>query len=199
MAAIDPVLRMAEESDGFVWRYADGPGRTVTVRPDGADTMVVNLSVWTSYEALHAFTYRSTHGAFIRQRGNWFVPTPQPSTALWWVTAGTRPTSDGALRRLTALRRDGPSPRAFSVRRRYQPDGTPLRPSRRLSRRLSSEAGAGDQVRTGRETSGDATRADSGRRVRSPQPPEHSDLRTRGLICAPEAEAVRSASTQSPW
>jgi hypothetical protein len=41
VAAIDPVLRMAEESDGFVWRYADGHGRTVTVRADGVDTMVV--------------------------------------------------------------------------------------------------------------------------------------------------------------
>ena len=131
VAVIDPVLRMAEESDGFVWRYADGHGRTVTVRADGDDSMVVNLSVWTSYEALHAFTYRSAHGAFIRQRDNWFVPTPQPSTALWWVAAGTRPTPDEALRRLTVLRRYGPSPRAFSVRRRYQPDGTPLRRSRR--------------------------------------------------------------------
>ena len=63
VAAIDPVLRIAEESDGFVWRYADGHGHTVTVRADGADTMVVNLSVWTSYEALHAFTYRSAHAA----------------------------------------------------------------------------------------------------------------------------------------
>jgi hypothetical protein len=54
VAAIDPVLRMAEESDGFVWRYADGHGRTVTVRADGVDTMVVNLSVWTSYEAATA-------------------------------------------------------------------------------------------------------------------------------------------------
>ena len=122
---------MAEESDGFVWRYADGHGHTVTVRADGADTMVVNLSVWTSYEALHAFTYRSAHGGLIRQRDNWFVPTPQPSTALWWVSTGTRPTLDEALRRLTVLRRYGPSPRAFSVRRRYQPDGTLLRTSRR--------------------------------------------------------------------
>jgi hypothetical protein len=131
VAAIDPVLRMAEESDGFVWRYADGHGRNVTVRADGGNTMVVNLSVWTSYEALHAFTYRSAHGAFIRQRDKWFVPTPQPSTALWWVTAGTRPTLDEAIRRLTVLRHYGPSPRAFGVRRRYQPDGTPLRTSRR--------------------------------------------------------------------
>jgi hypothetical protein len=131
VAAIDPVLRMAEDSDGFLWRYADGHGRNVTVRPDGDGTMVVNLSVWSSYEALHAFTYRSAHGAFIRQRNSWFVPIQQPSTALWWVTTGTRPTLDEALRRLAVFRRYGPSPRAFGIRRRYQPDGTPVRPSRR--------------------------------------------------------------------
>lgn len=131
VAAIDPVLRLAEECDGFVWRHADAHGPRVTVEADGDDTMVVNLSVWASYEALHAFTYRSAHGAFIRQRGRWFVPTPQPSTALWWLPVGTRPTVDEALRRLTVLRRYGPSPRAFGVRHRYQPDGKPLRARRR--------------------------------------------------------------------
>src|SRR4051812_11990371 len=85
VAAIDPVLRLAEESEGFVWRHADGHGHDVTVRADGEATMVVNLSVWTSYEALHAFTYRSAHGAFLRKRDHWFASTRQPSTALWWV------------------------------------------------------------------------------------------------------------------
>jgi hypothetical protein len=131
VATIDPVLRLAEESDGFVWRYADGHGRGVTVEADGDDTMVVNLSVWTSYEALHAFTYRSAHGAFIRQRDTWFVATQKPSTALWWVPTGTRPTLGEALLRLQVLRRYGPSPRAFGVRRRYQPAGKPLRTTHR--------------------------------------------------------------------
>jgi hypothetical protein len=127
VAAVDPVLRLAQECAGFVWRYADGHGHNVTVETDGDATMVVNLSVWTSYEALHAFTYRSPHGAFIRKRDIWFVATPKPSTALWWVPAGTRPTLEDALRRLTVLRRYGPSPRAFGIRHRYQPDGEPLR------------------------------------------------------------------------
>ena len=131
VAAIDPVLRMAEESEGFLWRYADGHGRNVILRTEGDNTMVVNLSVWSSYEALHAFTYRSTHGAFIRQRNNWFLPMQPPSTALWWVATGVRPTVDEALRRLAVLRRYGPSVRAFGVRRRYQPDGTPARSVRR--------------------------------------------------------------------
>ena len=93
--------------------------------------MVVNLSVWASYEALHAFTYRSLHGAFIRKRDLWFASTPKPSTALWWVPSQTRPTLDEALRRLAVLGHYGPSPRAFGIRHRYQPDGKLLRATRR--------------------------------------------------------------------
>jgi hypothetical protein len=131
VAAIDPVLRLAEQSAGFVWRHADSHGDSVTIRPDGDTTMVVNLSVWASYEALHSFTYRSAHGAFIRRRAEWFVATQNPSTALWWVPRGTRPTLDEALRRLAVLRRYGSSARAFGVRRRYQPDGRPIPTIRR--------------------------------------------------------------------
>ncbi len=131
VAAVDPVLRLAEQSTGFVWRHADSHGHSVTVERDGDTTMVVNVSVWASYEALHAFTYRSAHGAFIRRRADWFLPTEKPSTALWWLPEGTRPMVDEALRRLAVLRRYGPSPRAFGIRSRYEPDGRPVRTARR--------------------------------------------------------------------
>ncbi|HEX8628082.1 MAG TPA: DUF3291 domain-containing protein [Catenuloplanes sp.] len=61
----------------------------------------------------------------------WFVSTPRPSAALWWVPMGTRPTLDEALLRLRVLRRYGPSPKAFGVRRRYGSDGKPLRATHR--------------------------------------------------------------------
>ena len=115
VAAVDPIQRLAAESRGFVWQVRD------TV-----DSHVVNVSVWESYEALHAFTYRSRHGALVRRRAEWFRPTRQPSTALWWVPAGQRPTVDEALRRLALLRADGPSPRAFGLLRRFTPDGRPV-------------------------------------------------------------------------
>lgn len=130
-AAVDPVLRLAAGSAGFVWRHAGSHGHDVTVRDDGDATTVVTVSVWTSYEALHDFTYRSAHGGFVRRRAEWFTTGPGPSTALWWVPAGTRPTVDEALRRLAVLRAYGPSPRAFGVRRRFDPDGRPVPAIRR--------------------------------------------------------------------
>ena len=87
----------------------------------------MNLSVWESYDALHAFVYRSPHGAYLRRRACWFEPTRQPSTVLWWVEAGERPTVDEALRRLNLLQARGPSPQAFTLRRRFEPDGQPTR------------------------------------------------------------------------
>jgi len=138
VAAVDPVNRLAEESPGFVWRLKAGEGHIVTTLPDGSSSIVVNLSVWQSYEALHVFVYRSVHGVFVRRRALWFVPTQQPSTALWWVPAGEEPTVDEAMRRMIQLQRYGPSPRAFSLRQRFTPDGRPVR-SARLPRTRSAQ------------------------------------------------------------
>ena len=125
VGALEGMNRIADASPGFVWRLPPAEGHAFTAVGDGRD--VVNLSVWASYEDLHAFVYRSLHGGFVRRRKEWFEVVEQPSTALWWVTPGKRPTADHALKRLAMLRREGPSPRAFGLRRRFTPDGRPDR------------------------------------------------------------------------
>jgi hypothetical protein len=107
-----------------VWRLAAGERHGVAVVEDGVP-LTVNLSVWESYAALHAFVYRSPHGGFVRRRDRWFEPVAQPSTVLWWVEVGERPTVEAALRRLRHLRAHGPSPQAFTLLRRFGPDGRP--------------------------------------------------------------------------
>jgi hypothetical protein len=130
VVALDPVNRIAERSPGFVWRLGSSQSHGATTLRDGSFPVIVNLSVWESYEALHAFVYHSPHGAYLRRRARWFEPSPQPSTVLWWVEAGQRPTVEEALRRLRHLRAHGPSPRAFTLRRRFEPDGRPTRRGR---------------------------------------------------------------------
>jgi hypothetical protein len=44
--------------------------------------------------------------------------------------AGQRPTVEEALRRLRHLRAHWPSPQAFTLRRRFEPDGRPTRRGR---------------------------------------------------------------------
>ena len=123
VAAFDPVARLAAESPGFVWHHRSDTGHTVL--DDERRPQVVNLTVWRDYPSLHEFVYRSDHGRLLLRRTEWFLPTPQPSTALWWVADGERPTVEQALARLRHLREHGPTPQAFSLRRRFAPDGQP--------------------------------------------------------------------------
>jgi uncharacterized protein DUF3291 len=127
VAGVGPIHRLARTSPGFVWQLHTDGGHGVCVQPAEGGPVFVNLTVWRDYDALHEFTYRSPHAGFLKRKTRWFAATPQPSTALWWVPAGTTPTVDEALRRLRHLRMHGPTPQAFSLRRRFHPDGRPVR------------------------------------------------------------------------
>lgn len=133
LGAVDPVNRLAEASPGFVWRHRGPVGHADLIQALGHTDVLLNLSVWEDYPALHAFTYRGLHGRFLTARENWFVPIPGPTTALWWVDRGRLPDPGTATTRLLYLRRHGPSARAFTVLRRWRPDGT-REPGRRHRR-----------------------------------------------------------------
>jgi hypothetical protein len=122
--AFDAVARLADSSPGLVWRSISESGHATVVGDGGVDQMV-NLSVWRDYRSMHQFVYRSGHGQVLFRRRDWFGPTPQPSTALWWVHVGERPTIDEALAQLGFLRRHGSSPRAFSLLRQFDAGGRP--------------------------------------------------------------------------
>jgi hypothetical protein len=124
-AALARINAVAEQSTGFVWRYPTDFGHLGGGELLDDPSLVINLSVWQSYDHLHAFTYRSAHGHFVRRRAEWFAQMSPPTTALWWVTAGHQPTPAEAVARLRHLRRYGPTARAFTVRRRFLPDGRP--------------------------------------------------------------------------
>lgn len=118
MSMLDDINAIADESPGFGWRLvADGANDATALRAscDGVEQMI-NMSVWTSRDALRNYVYRSGHLRLLRQRSEWFVaPTGSP-LVLWWVRAGHIPTIDEGLARLDALRTNGPSPDAFTFR-----------------------------------------------------------------------------------
>ena len=130
LGAIERIQRLADAAPGFVWRHPETHRDLHRPDPGGAAVTIVNLSLWEHYAALHAFTYRGEHGALVRHRGRWYLPTTGPTTALWWVPLGERPSPEAALARLQYLRRHGPTSRAFTVRRRFRPDGVPERRGR---------------------------------------------------------------------
>jgi hypothetical protein len=117
--ALDRINQLADASPGFVWRLQDDGGDATALRPFGPEIMV-NLSVWTSVEALRTYVYRSAHLDSLRRRTEWFHHDGlQHYLVLWWIPAGTLPTVEQAWDRLALLGRDGPGPDAFTLRQPY--------------------------------------------------------------------------------
>ncbi len=98
----------------------DNPAMTASHAYDDP-LVIVNLSVWTSLDALREFTYRSDHGAFVRRRREWFVPLDRPAVTLWWVPHGHRPDAAEAAGRLAHLAGHGPTEHAFTFARPFDP------------------------------------------------------------------------------
>ena len=125
VAALDPVNATAEAAPGFVWRLATEDGNATAVRVYDDDWLIVNMSVWTSVEALVAFVYSPRHREVLRRRREWFERLAPATTALWWVPAGHRPTVGEAEVRLDQLRTHGPTSIAFTLTDPFPAPGKP--------------------------------------------------------------------------
>jgi hypothetical protein len=119
--ALEPINALADAAPGFVWRLQDETGDATSIRVFDDELMLINMSVWKSVEALATFVYRSEHTAVMRRRKQWFE-TMRLYLALWWVRSGHRPTPGEARERLEHLRFHGPTPYAFTFKRRFAPD-----------------------------------------------------------------------------
>ena len=123
VAQLDDINRVAEASDGFVWRLKDDTGAASSyIRFSEDGLTIVNMSVWRSIGSLHRYVYRSEHATVYRDRLQWFEPPAAPSLALWWIRAGTRPTLADGRRRLDLLASFGPTPSAFTFRQPFEPE-----------------------------------------------------------------------------
>jgi hypothetical protein len=69
VVALGPVNELADRTPGFVWRLPSEESHGATTVEDGGFPLVLNLSVWESYEALRRLRHLRTHG-----------PTPQAFT-----------------------------------------------------------------------------------------------------------------------
>ena len=115
VAALDPVNARADEAPGFVWRLQTDAGDATAINAFGDDSLIVNMSIWESLEALKAFVYRdAAHLAVLRRRREWFVKHAEAFQALWWIPEGHIPTVEEAEIKLAHLREHGPTPDAFT-------------------------------------------------------------------------------------
>lgn len=113
---LERVYALAEQTPGFVWRH-------ITVNEDaeakmvfGDQSLIYNMSLWESKEALFDFVYKSDHAEILRQRADWFTPHDRPAFALWWHPAGQIPTITESRHRIDRLAQAGPTQDAFTFR-----------------------------------------------------------------------------------
>jgi hypothetical protein len=129
VAALDEVNAAGDRAPGFVWRLQTEDGNATAIRAFAWDVgdshgVIVNLTVWTSVEALAAFAFSGRHVEIMRRRRTWFARPAEATTALWWVPAGHRPSTEEAEDAVRHLREHGPTPRAFTFRTPFPaPDG----------------------------------------------------------------------------
>lgn len=119
--ALDPINALADTASGFVWRLQDESGNATALNPFDDPMLIVNMSVWSSIEALFDFVYQTGHTAIMRQRKAWFEKPHEAHMALWWIPAGTLPSLQDGKQRLSHLRSHGPSAFAFTFKRRFAP------------------------------------------------------------------------------
>ncbi len=110
VAALDEVNALAERSPGFVWRLIGEGNDATSLRPFPDQDVIVNMSVWTSRDALAALVYQSDHTRFVRRRREWFGQVEGSAVVgLWPVPVDHRPTLGEARARLDHLSAFGPT------------------------------------------------------------------------------------------
>ena len=123
MARLDEINAIADNSPGFVWRLQTPAGNATYLRPyPEDDTILINMSVWKTVEALRNFVYRTSHKELLRDREQWFEKFSGMYMALWWVPSGHLPGIDEAKKRLAYLEEHGPTQFAFTFKNVFAPD-----------------------------------------------------------------------------
>jgi len=116
---LDEINKLADESPGFIWRLQTEEGDATSIQAFDDPSMIVNMSVWESTEALKKFVYKSLHVELIRDREAWFDKIASAHQVLWWVPAGHIPSVEEGKEKLELLQLKGPSKEAFTFARNY--------------------------------------------------------------------------------
>jgi hypothetical protein len=113
VAQLEPINALADSAPGFVWRLQSSSGNATDVPYSDDPSMIVNMSVWESLEALRNYAYRSDHVRVLRDRAKWFEKMDKPIYCLWWVPAGHLPTVPEGRERLEHYQAHGATPFSF--------------------------------------------------------------------------------------
>jgi heme-degrading monooxygenase HmoA len=116
---LDKINGLADRSRGFIWRYI-ADARDPYARLFDDPKMLINFTVWDSFEHLKDFTYKSAHGEVFAKRKKWFESWSNrhdaSDMALWWVKPGHQPDYVEALGAAKSLLKNGPTVHGFDFK-----------------------------------------------------------------------------------
>ncbi len=118
---LEYINSVADRADGFVWRMQTEEGDSTAIRAYEDDSVIVNMSVWSSLAALHDYVYRSDHLAPMRNRSAWFERSAGPTMVMWWIPKGTTPSVADGTERLAHLAEHGATAAAFTFKKSFPP------------------------------------------------------------------------------
>jgi Domain of unknown function (DUF3291) len=113
VAQLEPINALADRAPGFVWRLQSESGNATDIAYNDDPTILVNMSVWESLEALREYVYKSEHMKVLRDRAKWFEKMDKPYYCLWWIPAGHIPTVAEGRERLEYYQANGATPYSF--------------------------------------------------------------------------------------
>ncbi|MDP2562765.1 DUF3291 domain-containing protein [Psychrobium sp. 1_MG-2023] len=116
---LDPVNKIAESSEGFIWRLQDDSGDATNVQAFSDPSIIINMSVWSCADALKNFMFRTHHRDFMRRKKEWFEPIADDSYVLWWIPVGHIPTVEEGVEKLEYLRNNSDTPDAFTFKSHF--------------------------------------------------------------------------------
>lgn len=112
VSQLEPINALADKAQGFVWRLQSASGNATDIAYNDDPSIMLNMSVWESLEALRDYAYKSDHMKVLRDRAKWFEKMDKPYYCLWWIPAGHIPTAAEGRERLEHYQKYGAT--AFS-------------------------------------------------------------------------------------
>ena len=116
---LDRVNKLAENSEGFVWRVKDENNDATSFNPYEDEQVIINISVWESIESLEKFVFKTFHTDFLKRRKEWFKSYGKMYVAMWWIPAGEFPSIQEAVDQLDYLQKNGSSQNVFDFRKKF--------------------------------------------------------------------------------